>query len=60
MTHSEWESGKSLTIHNATKEQLKFMVQDREQIIKNLSKELEESRKAFNELLQMVGKMAKE
>lgn len=57
MTHNEWETGKSLTIHNATKEQLKFMVQDRDQTIKNLYKELEDSRKAFNELLQMVKQM---
>lgn len=26
MTHNQWEQGKRLTIHNATKEQLKFMI----------------------------------
>ena len=37
MTHTEWENGKELTIHNATKEQLKFMVKDRDNRITELS-----------------------
>ena len=37
MTHTEWENGKELTIHNATKEQLKFMVKDRDNRIEEVS-----------------------
>lgn len=40
MTHNQWEHGERLTIHNATKEQLKFMVRDRDEEIRHLQKEL--------------------
>lgn len=33
MTHNEWENGKRLTTSNATREQLVWMVKDRESII---------------------------
>lgn len=33
MTHNEWENGKRLTTNNATREQLVWMVKDRESII---------------------------
>ena len=42
MTHNQWEQGKRLTIHNATKEQLKFMVRERESMIQDLTKQLDE------------------
>ena len=54
MTHAEWESGKELTIHNATKEQLKFMVRDRDNRIAKLQKELEEKQKAFDEAVELL------
>lgn len=43
-------SGKRLSIHNATKDQLKFMVEDRDATIKRLRKELD----AEKEKLEMV------
>ena len=46
MTQTEWENGKELTIHNATKEQLKFMVKDRDNRITELQKELEKAKAA--------------
>ena len=36
MTHKQWEKGEHLNIHNATKEQLKLMVKDRDETIKSL------------------------
>lgn len=54
MTHNEWESGKELTIHNATKEQLKFMVRDRDNRIAELQKDLEEKQKAFDEAMELL------
>ena len=54
MTHKEWESGKELTIHNATKEQLKFMVKDRDNRIAELQKELEQKQSALDEALEML------
>lgn len=36
MTHNKWEKGEHLNIHNATKEQLKLMVKDRDETIKKL------------------------
>lgn len=47
MTHNQWEQGERLTIHNATKEQLKFMVKERESIIQDLTKQLDEKRKVL-------------
>ena len=57
MTHKEWESEKGLTIHNATKEQLKFMVCDRDNRIAELQKELEEKQNAFDEAMELLKTM---
>ena len=54
MTHKEWESGKELTIHNATKDQLKFMVKDRDNRIAELQKELENKQKALDEAIELL------
>ena len=54
MTHSEWENGKELTIHNATKEQLKFMVKDRDNCITELQKELKNKQKALDEAMELL------
>ena len=54
MTHKEWESGKELTIHNATKEKLKFMVKDRDNRIAELQKELENKQKALDEAIELL------
>ena len=57
MTHAEWENGKELTIHNATKEQLKCMVRDRDNRIAELQKKLEEKQKAFDEVMELLKTM---
>ena len=54
MTHKEWESGKDLTIHNATKDQLKFMVKDRDNRIAELQKELENKQNALDEAIELL------
>ena len=54
MTHKEWESGKELTIHNATKDQLKFMVKDRDNRIAKLQNELENKQKALDEVIELL------
>ena len=54
MIHKEWESGKELTIHNATKDQLKFMVKDRDNRIAELQKELENKQKALDEAMELL------
>ena len=54
MTHKEWENGKNLTIHNATKEQLKFMVRVRDSRIKELQKELDNKQKALDEAIELL------
>lgn len=41
MTYDAWEHGDRLIIHNANKEQLKFMVRDRDRHIKDMTKEIE-------------------
>ncbi len=38
MTNKQYENGEYLNIHNATKEQLKFMVKDRDETIKRLKR----------------------
>lgn len=45
MTHNEWENGKSLTIHNANKEQLKWIIQNLQEENKKLKTE---NKKYFN------------
>ena len=54
MTHNQWEQGKRLTIHNATKEQLKFMVREREITIRDLQKQLDEKQKTLEEAIKML------
>lgn len=54
MTHNQWEQEKRLTIHNATKEQLKFMVNERETMIQDLQKQLDEKQKALEEAIKML------
>ena len=54
MTHKEWESGKKLTIYNVTKDQLKFMVKDRDNRIAELQKELENKQKALDEAIELL------
>lgn len=54
MTHAEWESGKKLTIHNATEEQLKFMVKDRDNRIVELQQELKNKQKALDEAIELL------
>lgn len=54
MTHNQCEQGKRLTVHNATKEQLKFMVVERETIIQDLQKQLDEKQKALEETIKML------
>ena len=55
MTHNEWEQGKRLTIHNATKQQLQFMVKDRDARISSLYKENEELSDLNKKLATMLG-----
>lgn len=54
MTNKQYENGEYLNIHNATKEQLKFMVKDRDETIKRLQKELNEKQAALNEAIEML------
>lgn len=57
MTHNQWEQGKRLTIYNATKEQLKFMVRERESMIQDLTKQLDEKQKALEDAIKMLKDM---
>lgn len=41
MTHNAWERGEKLTVNNANKTQLKAMVEDRDNRIASLLKEIE-------------------
>ena len=50
----KYENGEHLNIHNATKEQLKLMVKDRDETIKRLQKELNEKQAALNEAIEML------
>lgn len=54
MTHNQWEQGERLTIHNSTKEQLKFMVRERESMIQDLTKQLDEKQKVLEEAIKML------
>lgn len=54
MTHNQWEQGGRLTIHNATKKQLKFMVREREAMIQDLQKRLDEKQKALEDAIKML------
>lgn len=46
--------GERLTIHNATKEQLKFIVRERESMIQDLTKQLNEKQKALEDAIKML------
>ena len=63
MTHNAWEHGENLTIHNANKEQLKWMVEDRDLRIKKLYEELEKYKKynktLVENLTELVDKVKK-
>ena len=54
MTNIQYENGEQLNILNATKEQLKLMVKDRDETIKRLQKELNEKQAALNEAIEML------
>ena len=54
MTHNKWEKGEHLNIHNATKEQLKLMVKDRDEIIKRLHEQLDEKQATLDEAIEML------
>lgn len=54
MTNKQYENGEHLNIYNATKEQLKLMVKDRDETIKRLQKELNEKQAALNEAIEML------
>ena len=54
MTNKQNENAEHLNIHNATKEQLKLMVKDRDETIKRLQKELNEKQAALNEAIEML------
>lgn len=54
MTHKQYENGERLNIYNATKEQLKFMVKDRDEMIKRLRMQLDEKQAALDEAIEML------
>lgn len=54
MTYKEYEQGTSLTVNNATKEQLKSLVCDRDRIILGLRKELDEKNKVLDEEMSFM------
>lgn len=54
MTNKQYENGEYLNIHNATKEQLKFMVKDRDETIKRLRIQLDEKQVALDEAIEML------
>lgn len=54
MTNKQYENGEHLNIHNATKEQLKFMVKDRDETIKRLRIQLDEKQVALDEAIEML------
>lgn len=47
MTHKEWESGKRITVENATKEQLEVMYKDLYASAKKYHEEMEKHEKAL-------------
>lgn len=57
MTHNAWEHGENLTIHNANKEQLKWMVEDRESRIKKLQEELEKCKEYNKTLIENLSEL---
>lgn len=57
MTHKEWENGTKLTVNNATKEQLIWMVKDRDERIKHLYEELQKERDLSKSLALALGEV---
>lgn len=57
MTHKEWENGTKLTVNNATKEQLIWMVKDRDEQIKHLYEELQKERDLSKSLALTLGEV---
>ena len=55
MTYDEWENGKRLTVNNATKEQLKFMVRDEKATANRLYEEKQEQAKMIDTLAKYIG-----
>ena len=58
MTHEEWENGERLTVNNATKDQLKWMVKDRDETIRRLCEENERLKADRDKLLNLLCKSA--
>lgn len=58
MTHEEWENGERLTVSNATKDQLKWMVKDRDETIRRLYEENERLKADRDKLLNLLCKSA--
>ena len=56
MTHEEWENGERLTVGNATKDQLKWMVKDRDETIRRLYEENERLKADRDKLLNLLCK----
>lgn len=58
MTHNNWEKGATLNIHNATKEQLKFMIRDEQSYSNRLYQQLQiekaENKKNGEALLNLM------
>lgn len=57
MTYDQYEKGETLTIHNATKEQLKWMVKDKESAINRLYEELENEKASHKKTLDWLGEL---
>lgn len=57
MTHKELENGTKLTVNNATKEQLIWMVKDRDEQIKHLYEELQKERDLSKSLALALGEV---
>lgn len=57
MTHKELENGTKLTVNNATKEQLIWMVKDRDERIKHLYEELQKERDLSKSLALALGEV---
>ena len=51
MTHDQYERGERLTIHNATKDQLKWMVKDRDATIRHQYEEIQKLKDEKRKLL---------
>ena len=52
MTHAAWERGERLTIHNATNEQLRQMIIDRDAHIAWLTAQIEAERQEHAKLIE--------